>query len=160
MRLWLLGELVLLLVAANATPVVLSLLFGDRWNQPVDGGILLPDGRPLLGPSKTLRGLLGSITICALLAPLFDLSHLQGAGFAALAMLGDLASSFCKRRLGLHSGHSAPLLDQLPETLLPLWIMLPVHDASVLEMTVAVAGFTVIDLLFTRLLRSYQTHCS
>jgi len=160
MRLWVLGELVLLLVAANATPVILSLLFGDRWNLPVDRGILLSDGQPLLGPSKTLRGLLGSITICALLAPLFDLSHLQGAGFGALAMLGDIASSFCKRRLGLHSGHSAPLLDQLPETLLPLWIMLPVLDASVLEMLAAIAGFTVIDLLFTRLLRNYQRHCS
>jgi CDP-diglyceride synthetase len=160
MRLWVLGELVLLLVAANATPVILSLLFGDRWNLPVDRGILLSDGQPLLGPSKTLRGLLGSITICALLAPLFDLSHLQGAGFGALAMLGDIASSFCKRRLGLHSGHSAPLLDQLPETLLPLWIMLPVLDASVPEMLAAIAGFTVIDLLFTRLLRSYQRHCS
>jgi CDP-diglyceride synthetase len=160
MRLWVLGELVLLLVAANATPVILSLLFGYRWNQPVDRGILLSDGQSLLGPSKTLRGLLGSITICALLAPLFDLSHLQGAGFGALAMLGDIASSFCKRRLGLHSGHSAPLLDQLPETLLPLWIMLPVLDASVLEMLAAIAGFTVIDLLFTRLLRSYQRHCS
>jgi CDP-2,3-bis-(O-geranylgeranyl)-sn-glycerol synthase len=160
MRLWLLGELVLLLVAANATPVVLSLLFGKRCNQPVDRGILLPDGRPLLGPSKTIRGLLGSITICALLAPLFDLSHLQGAAFGALAMLGDLASSFCKRRLGLHSGHSVPLLDQLPETLLPLWVLLPVLEASALEMTAAIAAFTVIDLLFTRLLRSYQTHCS
>lgn len=160
MRLWLLGELVLLLVAANATPVILSLLFGDRWNQPVDRGLVLPDGRPLLGPSKTIRGLLGSITVCALLAPLFDLSHLQGAGFGALAMLGDIASSFCKRRLGLHSGDSAPLLDQLPETLLPLWIMVPVLDASVPEMITAIAGFTVIDLLFTRLLRNYQTHCS
>ena len=160
MRLWLLGELVLLLVAANATPVVLSLLLGKRWNQPVDRGILLPDGQPLLGPSKTLRGLLGSIAICGLLAPLFDLSHLQGAGFGALAMLGDTTSSFCKRRLGLHSGHSAPPLDQLPETLLPLWIMLPVLGASAQEMIAAIAGFTVIDLLFTRLLRSYQTHCS
>jgi CDP-2,3-bis-(O-geranylgeranyl)-sn-glycerol synthase len=160
MRLWLLGELVLLLVAANATPVILSLLFGDRWNQPVDRGILLPDGQPLLGPSKTLRGLLGSITVCALLGPLFDLSHLQGAGFGALAMLGDIASSFCKRRIGLRSGHSALLLDQLPETLLPLWIMLPLFDASALEMIVAIAGFTVIDLLFTRLLHSYQTHCN
>lgn len=160
MRLWLLGELVLLLVVANATPVILSLLLGNRWKQPVDRDIVLPDGHPLLGPSKTVRGLLGSITICTLLAPLFDLDHLQGAVFAALAMLGDLVSSFCKRRLGLRSGHSVPLLDQLPETLLPLWIMLPALDASALEITVAIAAFTVIDLLFTRLLRSYQTHCS
>jgi CDP-2,3-bis-(O-geranylgeranyl)-sn-glycerol synthase len=75
-------------------------------------------------------------------------------------MLGDLASSFCKRRLGLRSGHPAPLLDQLPETLLPLWVMLPALDASALEIAAAIAAFTVIDLLFTRLLRSYQTQCS
>jgi CDP-2,3-bis-(O-geranylgeranyl)-sn-glycerol synthase len=160
MRLWLLGELVLLLVVANATPVILSLLLGNRWKQPIDRGILLPDGRPLLGPSKTLRGLLGSITVCTLLAPLFDLNHLQGAMFGALAMLGDLASSFCKRRLGLRSGQSVLLLDQLPETLLPLWVMLPAFNASALEIAAAIAAFTVIDLLFTRLLRSYETHCS
>ena len=160
MRLWLLGELVLLLVIANATPVILSLLLGDRWKQPLDRGILLSDGHPLLGPSKTLRGLLGSITVCALLAPLFDLGLLQGAGFGALAMLGDLASSFCKRRLGLHSGHSVPLLDQIPETLLPLWLLLPALGANAMEMAIAIAAFTAIDLLFTWLLRRYQAHCS
>ncbi len=160
MHLWLIGELVLLLVVANATPVILSLLLGNHWKQPVDRGILFTDGRPLLGPSKTVRGLLGSITVCTLLAPLGDLNHLQGAAFGALAMLGDLASSFCKRRLGLRSGHSAPLLDQLPETLLPLWVMLPALDASALEVAAAIAAFTIIDLLFTRLLRSYQTHFS
>lgn len=156
MRLWMLSELVLLLVIANATPVVLGLLPGNRWNQPLDRGILLPDGYPLLGPSKTFRGLLGSITVCALLAPLFDLSLQQGAGFGALAMLGDLASSFCKRRLGLHSGHSVPLLDQIPETLLPLWLMLPVLGANAMEMAIAIAAFTAIDLLFTLLLHRYQ----
>ena len=160
MRPWLLSELVLLLVIANATPVILSLLSGDRWKQPLDRGILFPDGHPLLGPSKTFRGLLGSITACALLAPLFGLSHLQGAGFGALAMLGDLLSSFCKRRLGLGSGYSAPLLDQVPETLLPLWLMLPLLGASITEMAIAIAAFTVIDLLFTRLLRRYQAHRS
>jgi len=160
MHLWLISDLVLLLVIANATPVILSLLLGDRWKQPLDRGIRFPDGHPLLGPSKTFRGLLGSISACALLAPLFDLSLLQGAGFGALAMLGDLASSFCKRRLGLRSGQSIPLLDQIPETLLPLWAMLPALGASAMEMTIAIAAFTVIDLLLTRLLRRYHTHCS
>ena len=160
MRWWLLSELVLLLVIANATPVIISLLLGERWNQPVDRGLLFTDGHPLLGPSKTVRGLLGSISVCALLAPLFDLSLLQGAGFGVLAMLGDLLSSFCKRRLGLRSGHSAPLLDQLPETLLPLWIMQPVLGAGPAEIAIAIIAFSGIDLLFTRLLFSYQARCS
>jgi len=136
------------------------MLLGNRWKQPLDGGLLFLDGHPLLGVSKTFRGLLSSISVCALLAPLFDLSLLQGAGFGALAMLGDLASSFCKRRLGLRSGHSAPLLDQVPETLLPLWIMQPVLGASAMEMAIAIAAFSGIDLLFTRLLAGYQARCS
>jgi CDP-diglyceride synthetase len=157
MRLWLFSDLLLLLVIANATPVIMSMLLGDRWKQPLDRGLLLSDGYPLLGTSKTVRGLLGSISASALLAPLFELSLLQGAGFGALAMLGDLVSSFCKRRLGLHSGQSAPLLDQIPETLLPLWIMQPALGASNMEMAVAIAAFCGIDLLFTWLLHSYHT---
>jgi len=160
MRLWLLGELVLLLVIANATPVIISLLLGNRWNQPLDRGHLFTDGNPFLGSSKTVRGLLGSITACALLAPLFDLSLWQGAGFGTLAMLGDLLSSFSKRRLGLRSGHSAPLLDQLPETLLPLWVMQPVLGAGPVEIAAAIVAFSGIDLLFTRLLFGYQARCS
>ena len=160
MRLWLLSDLVILVLIANATPVIISILFGSRWKQPLDHGLLLPDGHPLLGTSKTIRGLLGSISICALLAPLFDLSLLQGAGFGALAMLGDLVSSFCKRRLGLRSGHSVPLLDQVPETLLPLWILQPALGASAMEMAAAITAFSGIDLLFTRLQHSYQARCS
>ncbi|MGD8618999.1 MAG: CDP-archaeol synthase [Gammaproteobacteria bacterium] len=160
MRVWLFSELVLLLVIANATPVIISMLLGKRWQQPLDRGLVLSDGQPLLGNSKTFRGLLGSISICTLLAPLFDLSQLQGAGFGALTMLGDLASSFCKRRLGLRSGRSVPLLDQLPETLLPLWVMQPALGAGALEMAAAIAAFTAIDLLFTRLLRGCHAHCS
>jgi hypothetical protein len=159
MRLWLLSDLVLLLVIANATPVIVSMLLGDHWKQPLDRGHLLPDGYPLLGPSKTIRGLLGSVAICALLAPMFDLSHLQGAGFGALAMLGDLTSSFCKRRLGFRSGKSVPLLDQVPETLLPLWILQPALGANAMEIGTAIIAFSGIDLLFTWLLYSYQARC-
>jgi hypothetical protein len=160
MRLWMLGDLLLLVLIANATPVIVSMLLGNHWKQPLDRGILLSDGHPLLGASKTVRGLLGSISISALLAPLFDLSLLQGASFGALAMLGDLLSSFCKRRLGLRSGHSVPLLDHVPETLLPLWVMQPALGASAMEMAVAIAAFSGIDLLFTRLLNSYRVRCS
>ncbi|HYQ70973.1 MAG TPA: CDP-archaeol synthase [Gammaproteobacteria bacterium] len=160
MRLWLLGELVLLLVIANATPVIISMLLGDRWDQPLDRGLRLADGQPLLGAHKTVRGLFGAIIACTLLAPLVDLSLLQGAGFGALAMSGDLLSSFCKRRLGLRSGHPVPLLDQLPETLLPLWILQPVLGAGPLEIAIAITVFSGVDLLFTRLLVSFQARCS
>lgn len=159
MHLWLLAEMVLLVVIANAAPVITAMLLGNRWQRPLDHGLRLSDGRPLLGPSKTIRGLLGAICACALLAPLFHLGLLQGAGFGALAMLGDLVSSFCKRRLGLDSGQAAPLLDQIPESLLPLWVMQPLLGASTVELAVAVTAFTIIDLLCSRLLISVHAHC-
>ena len=153
MRFWLVHQLVLLLVISNATPVILSLLAGRRWNRPLDGNRLFLDQRPLLGPSKTVRGVLGSVLVTALLAPLFSLTAIEGAGFALLAMTGDLCSSFIKRRLGIASSRSVPFLDQLPETVLPLWAMQAVLGAGTNEMVAAVAFFIVLDLLLSRLIR-------
>lgn len=156
MRTWLIIDLILLLIIANAAPVIISLLLGRHGNRPLDGNHLLADGHPLLGPSKTIRGVFAAVLCTALAAPLFDLGWLQGAGFGLLAMLGDIGSSFTKRRLGLDSGHSVPLLDQLPETLLPLWVLQPALGMTPPEMLAAVAVFIVIDLLLSRLLRTLR----
>jgi len=154
MRIWLVSHLLLLLVIANGTPVVIDLLLGPRWNRPLDNHRLFIDKRPLLGPSKTLRGLIGALLATALLAPLVKLSLLEGASFALLAMLGDLCSSFIKRRLGIASSRSVPVLDQLPESLLPLWGMQTVLGSSWTEMALSVIIFAIIDLLLSTLLRS------
>lgn len=156
MRTWLITELTLLLIIANAAPVIISLLLGRHGNWPLDNNRVLADGHRLLGPSKTLRGVLAAVLATALAAPLFDLSWLQGAGFGLLAMLGDIFSSFTKRRLGFASGYSVPLLDQLPETLLPLWVLQPVLGMTLPEMLAAMAVFMLIDLLLSRLLRTLR----
>jgi CDP-2,3-bis-(O-geranylgeranyl)-sn-glycerol synthase len=143
--------LVLLVVIANVAPVIISLLMGHRWNAPLDGGLKLPDQQPVLGPSKTIRGVLGSLLATALLAPLFGLSPVTGAGFACLAMLGDICSSFIKRRFGIASSHSVPVIDQLPESLLPLWFMQPIVGGTTAEILIAAAIFTLIDLVMSGL---------
>lgn len=153
MHLWLVNQLVLLLVIANGTPVILRLLLGGRWDWPLDNHYLLADQRPLLGRTKTVRGVVSAILVTGLVAPLFNLTLLEGAQFALLAMLGDLCSSFIKRRLGFVSSRSIPLLDQLPEAVLPLWVMQSALGATAAEIAAAVAGFLVIDLLLSRLLR-------
>jgi len=150
--------LVLLVITANAAPVVISLMLGKRWNASLDGGLRLPDQRPLLGPSKTIRGLLASLLATSLLAFLLGFSPLVGAGFASLAMLGDICSSFIKRRLGIASSRSAPMLDQLPESLLPLWFMQPILGGTSAEILAAVAIFTFADLILFGLYRSGQAH--
>ena len=150
--------LVSLAVVANAAPVVCSLLMGQRWNTPVDGGLELYDQRPLLGPSKTLRGLLASLLATALVAPMLGLSPFTGAAFASLAMLGDIFSSFLKRRLGIAPGRSVPVLDQLPESLLPLWLMQTAVGGTTAEILVAALIFTLVDLALFRLFGPRQAH--
>ena len=150
--------LVLLTVVANAAPLVISLLMGQRWNAPLDGCLRLYDERPVLGPSKTIRGLLASMLATALLASLLGFSPVTGAGFASLAMLGDTCSSFIKRRLGIASSRSVPLLDQLPESLLPLWLMQPIVGGTTAEILVTVAIFTLVDLVLFWLYGPGQAH--
>lgn len=116
-------DALLLLALANGAPVLLARLLGPRGAMPVDGGLRFVDGRPLLGPSKTWRGLCAATVSCALCAPLLGLPWWLGAALAALAMLGDLAASFVKRRAGLAASARASGLDQLPESLLPLAVL-------------------------------------
>ena len=151
MRTYIVIELTLLLVLTNGAPVLASLLLRQCLNQPLDGNTRFIDGRPLLGPAKTIRGIISALLLTALMAPLFSLSAGQGALFALLAMCGDLVSSFIKRRLGIASSHSAPLLDQLPETLLPLGVMHPVLGETVQEACTVLLVFVAIDWLSSRL---------
>jgi CDP-2,3-bis-(O-geranylgeranyl)-sn-glycerol synthase len=151
MNAWIIIKLVLLLVIANGAPVLASLLLGKRFNQPLDRNLQFIDERPFLGPAKTVRGIVSTILLTTLMAPLFGLSPAQGTLFALLAMSGDLVSSFIKRRLGFTSSRSAPLLDQLPETLLPLWIMHPVLKETLEEACAAMFVFVVIDWFASRL---------
>jgi len=115
------GELLLLLIAANGSPVLVAKLLGDRWNSPIDGGVCLWDGQPLLGASKTWRGLAAAALATALVGALFGLGWLFGAFFGLVSMLGDMLSSFLKRRLRLSASTRATGIDQLPEAILPLW---------------------------------------
>ncbi|GGY74023.1 CDP-archaeol synthase [Marinobacter zhanjiangensis] len=126
--------LLVLLILANGLPVVAARLLHHRFDLPVDGGRRWRDGRPLLGASKTWRGLLAGLLGCALCAPLLGLSAAFGAVYGALALAGDLLSSFIKRRLGLEASARASGLDQLPESALPvafawLWLDLPAWQA-------------------------------
>lgn len=143
------AELILLLVIANATPLLVGVVAGSRLDTPLDGNRRFVDGRPLFGPAKTFRGVGSSIAATALVAPLLGLTFLQGAVFGLLAMLGDLLSSFTKRRLGIAASHSAPLLDQLPETLLPLLLLQPAMGFSTREMLMAALVFGFIDWLYS-----------
>ena len=91
---------------ANSTPVVLG------GGPPVDGGATWSDGKPILGANKTIRGSITEVlagTIIGLLQGNLVGGFAQSAG----AILGDLISSFYKRRRDYPPGSSMPFIDQL-----------------------------------------------
>mgnify|MGYP000350738519 CR=1 FL=1 len=110
---------------ANAAPVALG---GGR---PIDGGKKFRDGRPLLGPGKTIRGFLAGLVAGSSVGFIQGLAvgscTLPAIGLllAVGALVGDLSGSFIKRRLNIPRGGAAPLLDQLGFVLMALLFASP-----------------------------------
>jgi len=143
-------SLFLLLLIANASPVIARVVLGDSLAAPLDFDRTLGDGRPLLGPSKTWRGLATAALVSTLCAPLLGLAWQIGTLVGVLAMLGDALSSFVKRRLGMASGAMAPGLDHIPESLLPLLACRPLLALSWTEVVLSSLGFMAANLLLSR----------
>lgn len=118
---------------ANVTPVIIAKVpLLREWNAPVDFGQQFR-GKPILGPHKTLRGLiigtLAGLLVFVLQAQAYEsyawareissnLDYIQLSlwlgvllGFGAL--LGDSVKSFFKRQLNVPSGKSWFPFDQL-----------------------------------------------
>lgn len=142
-----------LLVASNATPVLLSKVAGTRATFPVDFGYVMRDGERLLGSHKTWRGLFAGIAAGALTAWLLNLSPRLGAEFALLSLIADATSSFIKRRMRLKPGTEFLGLDQLGETLLPLAVFATPLALGFGDILVVAAIFIVIDVATTPLRR-------
>lgn len=143
---WNLVGLLLLLIAANGAPILVAWLLHRRWSWPLDAGLVLGDGRPLLGSHITWRGVVAAVLATSLGAWLLGLDAGLGALIGLMAMVGDALSSFIKRRLGLKPGDKATGLDQIPESLLPL---LAVADPCGLhwpDLTLLVVSFTLFDM--------------
>ena len=139
-------QVLILLGVANGAPIVARGLLGERFNRPLDGGKTFSDGAPIFGSTKTVRGLLASLLISAAGAELLGLSASFGACFAAAAMLGDLFSSFIKRRMGVASSSPVTGLDQIPEALFPALAALYYLDLSALDVAIIVMLFYLLEI--------------
>ncbi len=146
------SQLLLLLLIANGAPIIARHLLGRRWDRALDGGRLFCDGRPWLGPSKTFRGILVAFLATSLAAVLVALPATIGVQVAAGAMLGDLVSSFTKRRLGIASSDMALGLDQIPEALLPALMVRGQLGITLGSAVGLVAAFVVLELVLSRIL--------
>ena len=140
--LWISIKILLLLWAVNLSPPVLAFIFDLKWNLPLDLGRCFIDGKPLLGPHKTIRGFLGGITTAALLGILLGFPLWIGFLTGILSMLGDLVSSFIKRRLNQPSGKIVPGLDQLFEGLFPFIILGPFFSLGKYQTIFLFAAFS------------------
>jgi CDP-2,3-bis-(O-geranylgeranyl)-sn-glycerol synthase len=139
-------RVLLLLAAANITPIGAKILLGDRWNAPLDGGLRLADGQRLLGPSKTVRGLVTAVIGATLMGALLRFPLILGAEVGALAILGDAIASFVKRRLRLAPSSRATGLDQIPEALLPLVVLRDGLGLSWLEVGAVTFAFFALEI--------------
>ena len=145
-------ELFVMLVLANGVPVLAARLLGRRWSAPIDGGRLWRDGQPVLGPSKTWRGVVSGALACSLFAWITGIGVVFGLAFGVLGLAGDVISSFIKRRAGLASSARAVGLDQIPEALLPMILAWPWLGLSWFTVVVVVALFTLSNILLSPLL--------
>ena len=156
MRLLHILPLLVLLTLANGTPIVAKKIFGPRFARPLDAGFNFFDGRPLFGHSKTIRGILASIFITTVSAPLIGMGLTIGAIVASAAMAGDLFSSFVKRRLNFPPSSRALGLDQVPESLFPMLACRDAFSLTLSDIALGVGIFFVGELILSRLL--YQVH--
>jgi CDP-diglyceride synthetase len=149
-------QLLILLMMANGTPVIAKKFLGDRYAYPLDGNITFADGRPLLGRSKTIRGVVLGILVTTAGAPLIGLGWRTGLLIGSVAMAGDLVSSFSKRRLNLPSSSRASGLDQVPEALFPLLACRNLLSLTAADIGACVAVFIAGEVLLSRLLYALQ----
>ena len=149
----------ILVTAANGAPLLLARLVGARFAYPIDGGMVLCDGHPFLGRSKTWRGVAAAVLVTACAAVLMSLPWRLGALAAASAMAGDCLSSFVKRRFGLEPSSMTLGVDQVPESLFPAvacsaYLPLRPLDVALIVLVFSVGGLAMSRLFFAVGLRN------
>ena len=141
----------ILISAANGAPVLVARVLRARPARPIDGGIVLRDGHPLLGHSKTWRGLASAIVLATCAAVLIGLPWPLGVFAAISAMVGDGLSSFVKRRFGLEPSSMTLGLDQIPKSLCPALACAAYLPLGPVDVLAIVLAFTVGELAASRL---------
>ena len=149
-------QALVLLIAANGAPVVTGKVFGNRLAKPMDNGLKLADGYPLFGSSKTWRGLFSAVFFATVVAILLGMQALTGVLFGVLTIAGDLLASFIKRRQGNVESSRARGLDTVPESLLPLLVLKDLLALNLIEITLLVGLFFLIEEFVSPIL--YRLH--
>ncbi len=143
--------ILLLLGIANGAPIIAGKLFGNTFSLPLDAGYHFA-GKPLFGPSKTIRGILSALVLTVVVAAVVNVPLHVAVNIALLAMLGDLISSFIKRRLNRPSSSMFLGLDQIPESILPLLYYQYVYSLDWAQVFTVLFAFFILELLLSKIL--------
>ena len=145
-------QLLILIIIANGAPIVIRFLLKDIFNTAIDFDHKLPDNNPIFGDSKTWRGIIATLMITPVAAWLMGYPANTGLLVAVYAILGDLTSSFIKRRLGKPPSSMAPLLDQIPESLFPALMLMQTFKLDISAVIQLVLIFIITELLLSHVL--------
>ena len=141
-----------MIIIANGSPVLISYFFSHRPSLAIDFGYKLKDKQPVFGHTKTWRGLITSISVTSLAGFIIGYPLITGCIIASFSMLGDLISSFIKRRLNTAPSSKAMLLDQLPESFIPAIGISYFIPLTMLNIAIIVCGFFFIELFLSKIL--------
>jgi len=145
-------QLLLLIIIANGSPIIMRALLKTRFNTAIDFNHKLPDGQPVFGESKTWRGLIAACFFTTIAAVLLGYNAETGLWVAIYAILGDLISSFIKRRLHRPVSSMAMLLDQVPESLFPALMLAETFMLDLSAVMELVLIFIITELMLSHVL--------
>ncbi len=145
------------LLVVNSLPVLMQAILGEFLKYPVDGGLLWLDNKPLFGQNKTIRGVVVSIAGGIGGSGLLGQPWWTGGVVAIFCVIGDLTSSFIKRRLNVSPGSNFFPLDHLFESLFPVLSLLPFLSLDFTQVFVIVCSFILVAYPVTLCLK-YITH--
>lgn len=137
---------------ANAVPPLINKVpWINKWKTPLDFGMTVR-GHRMFGKNKTWRGLFSGIFfggICAwLVYPHLGadtgntLSHfIIGASLGFGALLGDAIESFFKRQVGIASGNSWLVFDQIDYVVGAILFSLPFVRLNTIDYLIVIVTF-------------------
>jgi len=145
------AEILLLILVANAAPVLASYFFSHKASWPIDSDYRLTDGLEIFGADKTWRGLFASVFVTIVVAWLIGSTAIVGLVISLCAMAGDLISSFIKRRVGMEPSSRATLLDQIPESLLPALASAWFWSIGLIHIIAIVTSFLILEIILSKI---------
>ena len=92
-------QLLFLILVANGSPIIVRGILKNHWATPIDGGTVFLDGLPILGSSKTFRGVVFAILATSLVALVMGLSWEIGMIVSAWGNGGRLSLKFYQTTL-------------------------------------------------------------